>query len=869
MTGRAESFAKRLPWWATRTVDISSGESLACLISKDGSIAAGLQVRGLDVYCSENAELNGVARGLRDVLNALPANGYLQAIFETGGSFKPLLRAYANLDTQTRAHPIMGEARLRRIKMLARDTSLSRTRIVYWVGLRRALGNLLSHLSKPTRLRFFGTSKHPSEVTGNMVRRASEELFALVNQIVDLLRGVGIRASVFDEMDIAAECHRAINPSSSKLVGPPILVESRDDLVRLEPRERALFRGPSLASQLPLGFVDAQSDHLSIDDPPTLVRMLTLQRFPFATTPDTLFPLMYKHMPDVPSRIVATHLATDRQLKKEQLERKRNLVQAQMATKTVDHQAVAAYKDYEGLLEQLATSDSRVFGSRISVAVSARHLGELDKATQKLKRAAAEAGGALVTMRNLQLVGWLETLPGVGASARPPYPLLTENCAHLMPYFQPSIGEDDAPDFLFGTRQRSLRAVSWRQTGSKDNANTFVVGATGSGKTFYFSHILKATLWLGGHIVLADIKGPVNSTYRPMTELLGGQYVALSAIDERISLNPCPEQHVARQDDGTLGEAAEYLRDIVCLMAVPDFDQSRDKDLYKRVAWDAIVEAYDQTKALTRPPILSDIVCALKGVKPKDEELVPLARDMALRLNLWCEDRRRSALLNRPTAMASDNPFQVFDFFGLGDDPDLAAVLISTLAARIYAKMQTLPLSTPKVFAFDEAWAFFDHSELAAGLVGGLFRVARSYGAACFVLSQSYKDVSESRAATAMMANASIYVLNRHNAEHDKVADVFDLSSRQLELFRTLELRKGEYAEQLYIDRHNNDAAVLRYAPTPFELWIDSSRAIDLELRSLVMARVGDPLEAIKYLADQYPRGGTPEALEREREIAA
>ncbi|MBC7793421.1 MAG: hypothetical protein H7Z43_06920 [Clostridia bacterium] len=96
-------------------------------------------------------------------------------------------------------------------------------------------------------------------------------------------------------------------------------------------------------------------------------------------------------------------------------------------------------------------------------------------------------------------------------------------------------------------------------------------------------------------------------------------------------------------------------------------------------------------------------------------------------------------------------------------------MLISTLSSRLYGKIQTLPLSTPKLFHFDEAWAFFDHSELSANLVGSLFRVAQSYGTAITVASQSYSDVAESRAAKAMMANGSIYILLRHNAQHDDV----------------------------------------------------------------------------------------------------
>ncbi len=858
-----QPIGKRLPYWTSRTLDVPNGE-LALLVMKDGTICAGYRVEGVDVFCSPTAELNRIARVTRDALTVLPPDAYVQTRFESGLSWDRSIKAYEAEDN-VQAHPILREARRRRAEQMRSDGALTRTRLTYYIGLRQAFGALLPHATKPKGL--FRSRLHPTEVTAQALLRAGDRLQNTMRTFATALVGAGVKFTPLSERELLDDAHEALNPSSRDLFGAPTstIVETREDVEGARRGARVLFRGPNLASQLPLAAVHFAPDHIVTDDPPVYERLIGVHRYPFATDPATLFPLQYRYLPLTRTVITTVHLATDAQLRKEQLERRRNLLQAGLARKTVDHEAKAAYHEYEQLLQTLATSDSRIFETQLFVTVSGSDLRELDEATRLVRQGFSEAQFTASVLTSQQFYAWAATLPGNAYRAPRPYPVLTENCANLTPIFQPAPGTDVA-DFLFTTRQRSVRRLSWRQSGARDNVNTFIIGSTGSGKTFLFSHLLKTTQAIGGHVVVADTKGPVNSTYRPMAELLGGQYVALHAVDHTVAFNPCPEPRQVRAVDGKWLDGLDQLRDIVAMMTVPDFDQSPDRDLWKSIATDVIKATYMRVD--DRTPLLQDVHASFSNYSAQAKDFGPMAQKMAIRLNLWLQDRRRGALLNRQTTKTSENPFQVFDFFGLQDDKELAAVLISTLSSRLYGKMQTLPLSTPKLFHFDEAWAFFDHSELSAALVGSLFRVARSYGAAITVASQSYSDVAESRAAKAMMANASIYVLLRHNAQHEDVARVFNLQARELELFRNLQFRPGEYSEFLYLDRHNNESALLRYAPTPYELWIDTSRAIDMEVRALVFARKKDPVDALKYLADKYPRGATEGGLKYERERA-
>ncbi|MEL6196026.1 MAG: hypothetical protein AAFQ77_03120 [Myxococcota bacterium] len=865
----APSLPSRLPYWVTRTVDTQEG-SVSIVVLKDGTIAMGARVQGVDIYTKPNSTLNQVTRGIRDALNALPSNAYLQTIYESGHSWRPLVRDYFNAFKVE--NPILAEARRRRAQMLASDEHLTRTRITFYLGLRHALGALLQHsnpaASKSLLTKLFGRSgKDAASIRASELHRAALELRSTAHQLFDTLASVGLIHRELNESELIDDIFTALNPASRRLFQPPTIIETRDDIERATYGQPTVFRGPNLSSQLCLSTLHNESRHIVLDDPAQYIRLLNLESYPLASDPIFLHPLQYQHLPETPLRLSITHTATEQQLSKEQMERKRTLLKNLAEGRSTDHGASHALAEFDALLETLVAHDTRIMHTSMLAHLRASSLAELDDATRLVRQGFAASSSAAAVLEDHQLRAFFGSLPAYGFHASRPYPIITENACHMVPYFQPAVGNDE-PDMLFATRQRSLRKLSIRKGGSRDDANTFVIGATGSGKTFFFSHYLKLTLSLGGHVVIADIKGPENSSYKPIAELLGGQYIALNARDANVSFNPCPEHELVRDETGGWTEALEQLRDLICMMTVPDFDQTRDRDLYRRVALDVCERTYKATAESGQTPILSDVVDAFTGYVPETDRFKPLAIDMALRLRLWCEDRRRGALLNRPSRLGSNETFQVFDFFGIDDDPDLANVLVSTLATRLNNKLRQLPLPTPKLYNFDEAWKFIQHSELTSNLIDSLFRVARSYGAIIAVMSQDYTDVAKSAAASGMMANASVHVFLRANANHEKAAEVFNLDSFQTELYKGLRTIKGQYSEFLYIDRHTRESSVLRYAPTPYELWIDSSSPDDMALRRFVIEREGNVYKALDYLARTYPRGAPASALHEERQRA-
>ena len=108
-------------------------------------------------------------------------------------------------------------------------------------------------------------------------------------------------------------------------------------------------------------------------------------------------------------------------------------------------------------------------------------------------------------------------------------------------------------------------------------------------------------------------------------------------------------------------------------------------------------------------------------------------------------------------------------------------------------------------------------------------------------------------------------LLLQHASDHREVASCCGLTAREEALFETLQVKKGEHAEMLLVERAQRatgaSAAVLRYRPSAFELWLNTTDPRDTGLRERVMRERGCSFaEAVALLARRFPRGALHDA---------
>ena len=75
------SFAHALPWWTTFQYEKEAGGH-PLLAMVDGTVVCGLRIFGPDLYDGDDEDLNLNAHLLKQVINALGENAFLQCIWE-------------------------------------------------------------------------------------------------------------------------------------------------------------------------------------------------------------------------------------------------------------------------------------------------------------------------------------------------------------------------------------------------------------------------------------------------------------------------------------------------------------------------------------------------------------------------------------------------------------------------------------------------------------------------------------------------------------------------------------------------------------------------------------------------------------------
>lgn len=854
------AFAHFLPYWTISTIETQSG-SFAFLVMVDGTFVVGFEATGTDLFASDNARLNAQAAALRRAANGLPPDAFLQVDWHTGLDFEDVVDGYARRGEG--AHPILREQRRQRAAFLRERGALSRGRLMIYVGVLRALGPLAAHVGRPppwTRAIDFlrgAPRKDPALVGRSDIHAAASAVAEVATRVKDELAGAGVRLRRCNAGMLVSEIHAALNPVSSRSIAPPPVGAHTSGTAGGPLASPVVHAGLTLREQLPLGDLQWAKDHFTLDDPPLLHRALSLQRLPAFTRPDFAMGLQFASSS---VRLVTTILGTDRQELTEKLTRKRNRMQAQAAGIVRDVAADVALGEYEQVLETMLTNDQRVLRASVTAIVSGVDERALDQATRDLKEAFAEVGAVATTETGRQLYSFLGALPGNGASSPQQHTVLTNTAADLLPTFSPSEG-DATPSLLYHTRQRTLRKVSF--SSDKPNKNVLVLGGSGSGKSFHVASVFEqACLAEGGPVLVVDVQGPEVSSYRVLCDALGGSYTALSGTDD-IAFNPffsheeilAPATGVPGERRGIDEEKLSYLKQLVAFMAMPSVAGHPKRALILDVARTAILRAYGATKTKGRPPLLRDVVAELETYQAKEREYEDLAREMFLQLRTWTKDPHRARLLDRPSTYRSQAQLQVFDFYGLEKDKELATVLLLSVSFFIWSTIQRAPRDVTKFVLFDETWKLLTH-ETAAEIVGELYRTGRKWGASTWAITQNLSDFTSSPVHGALLGNAATIFLNQHTSDHDSVATLCDLNARELELFKSLRMKSGSYSELLLVDRAQKEAAVLQVRPTPFDLWLNTTRPEDVALRARVMRERGlSMLEAIRFCADMHPTG--------------
>jgi type IV secretion system protein TrbE len=465
----------------------------------------------------------------------------------------------------------------------------------------------------------------------------------------------------------------------------------------------------------------------------------------------------------------------------------------------VDDSAVAQVRDLGGSLEELEIN-GRSFG-QFSLTVVLH-----DEDHARLKRSIAEcfkvfaAHDAQLTEESYNLLNaWLAVLPGNSAYNLRRLWLLDTNYADLSFLFKLQAGETrnahlDA-EYL-AVLETNHRTPYFLNLHYQDIAHSIILGATGSGKSFFLNFLLTNLQKYQPFTTIFDLGG----SYENLTRLFKGTYLRVGAETRSFAINPF-----------TLPPTQENLQVLFSFLKVlmesptSQLTAQDERDLYEQIENLYVIEP-DQRRLLTLSNMLN-------------RRLRPL-------LQKWVQGGQYGTWFDNTDDNLTFARFQAFDFEGLHKVPQVLEPLLFYVLHRASAAIDdTEQTTTLKVFVIDEAWRFFQHATIKLYIAEAL-KTWRKKNAAMILATQSSDDLLRSEMLPVVVEScATKMFLANPDIDQKMYREIFHLNATEADLIARL------IPKQQILIKRPDLAKVVNLNVDPKSYWLYTSSPNDRERR--------------------------------------
>lgn len=386
--------------------------------------------------------------------------------------------------------------------------------------------------------------------------------------------------------------------------------------------------------------------------------------------------------------------------------------------------------------------------------------------------------------------------------------------------------------------------------GLATNRNKFVLGPSGSGKSFFTNHLMRTYYEQGSHVVLVD----VGHSYRGLCDLVGGYYFTYEEGNP-LRFNPFCIGEGKRPDT----EKSESLKTLLLAL------WKKEDESYRRSEYVALSNAlkgyFDHLE--TNPSVFpcfdtfygyldSEFRKGLReeGVKERDFDL----DNFMYVLRPFYRGGEFDYLLNaRERLDLLQQPFIVFELDNIKDHPILFPVVTLMVMEIFISKMRKLR-GVRKIILIEEAWKAIAREGMAEYL-RYLFKTVRKFFGEAIVVTQDVEDIISSPVVkNAILNNADVKILmdqRKYQNRFGEIQELLGLSDR--EKAGILSMNKlpdaGKSYKEVYIGIYEK---VFRVEVSPEEYLTYTTEEKERLKVEEYTRRYGDRRTAIRVLAGEY-----------------
>ena len=438
-------------------------------------------------------------------------------------------------------------------------------------------------------------------------------------------------------------------------------------------------------------------------------------------------------------------------------------------------------KETREMLDDLTTRDQRMMFAVVTLVHLADSKEELDSDTETLQSIARKHLCQLSTLNWQQAEGLVTALPLGLRRIDALRTLTTEALAVLMPFKAQEIRHQGGVYYGQNTISKNLiLANRWELL----NANGFVLGVSGSGKSFTAKRemvglALAAENGDGGvpdDIIVID----PESEYRPLIEGLGGEVIEVSATSPN-HINAMDMEQGYGDGENPVVLKSEFLLSLCEQLMGSGKLSAKEKSIIDRCAAQCYRE-YIRRGYTGAVPTLQDFHAELLR-QPEPE-----ARDVALAIELFTEGSLNT--FAKPTNVDTNARILCYDIRDLGKQllPVGMLVVLDSIFNRI---IRNRGLKRNTWIYIDEIYLLFQH-EYSANFLFTLWKRVRKYRACCTGITQNVDDLLQSHTARTMLANSEFLVmLNQAATDRTELARLLNISDNQLSYITNVDSGRG------------------------------------------------------------------------------
>ncbi len=433
-----------------------------------------------------------------------------------------------------------------------------------------------------------------------------------------------------------------------------------------------------------------------------------------------------------------------------------------------------AYKDVEGLRDQLMQGTEKYFRFALYFTIYADDLKELDKNSATLE---SSLGAKLVVTKRAVL----QTQDGLNSTLPLGMDLLdvgnnmnTSPLSTCFPFVSSDLTTNDG--ILYGINRHNNSLILFDRF-AMENANSVIFAKSGAGKSYAVKLEVLRSLMMGTEVIIID---PENE-YKHLAEAVGGTYLNVSLNSEsRINPFDLPVAIEGEQNSEVLRSAVVNLLGMFNLMLGklnPTEEAIMDKAIWQTYAKKDITPDLADFRG-AEMPTMNDLVEILSGTVG--------AESLVQRLGKYTEGTF-AGLFNQPTNVVLNNQLVVFSIRDLEEElrPIAMYIVLNYIWNVVRSELKR------RILAVDEAWILMQHEDSARFLFG-IAKRGRKYYLGLSTITQDVVDFMSSPYGKPIVTNSSIQLLLKQSpAAINVIAETFYLTEGEKYLLLESEVGEG------------------------------------------------------------------------------